>query len=317
MKWVEISIKTTTEQVEIVSDILYDIGVQGGTAVYDPADLRDLEKKPGSWDYIDESLYKEMDEDGAIVKGYIADDENVKDKLDFVDFRINEILEVSADFGKIELMPITTVNDEDWVDNWKQHFKTKKVGDRLVIKPSWETYEPKDDEIVLQIDPGMAFGTGTHETTIMCMRELEKYVQDGQTILDVGCGTAVLAISAILLGADYAEAVDIDDNAVRVAKENTVENGVADKIRCDVSNLFENISKGIKADIVIANIIADIVIKTCGTVKDYLKKDGIFITSGIILDRIDDVEQAFKEHDIQHLYTIKMGEWAVIVGKNA
>jgi ribosomal protein L11 methyltransferase len=317
MKWVEITIKTTTEQVEVVSDILYDIGVQGGTAVYDPADIKELEKEPGSWDFIDESIYQQMDKDGVLVKGYIADDENVQDKLAFVDLRINEILEVAAEFGEIKLLPISIISDEDWVENWKKHFKTTKVGERLVIKPSWETYEPKDDELVIQIDPGMAFGTGTHETTMLCMRELEKYVHKGQTVLDVGCGTAILAISAILLGAEYAEAVDIDDNAVRVAKENAGVNGVNEKMKCDISNLFENVTEGIQADIVIANIIADIVIKTCGMVKTYLKKDGIFITSGIILDRIADVEQGFKDNEIEHLYTIKMGEWAVVVGKNA
>ncbi len=317
MIWLEIAIRTTSLQSELVADILFDIGVQGGAAIYDPQDLQLFDNDPKAWDYVDPTLFEAMEQSGVIVKGYIPNDERVEERLSYVKQRISQLLEHCAEEDFIELLPQKLVDDLDWIEVWKKHFTTKKIGRRLVIKPSWEKYEPIAEELIVQIDPGMAFGTGTHETTIMCMRELEKVIMGGETILDIGCGTAILSIAAVLLGAKAAIAVDIDADSVRVAEQYVHDNDVKDAVTCYMSDLFESIPNDIRADIVIANIIADVVIAASAQVKQYLKKNGLFISSGIILDRINDVERALEENHLEHLYTVTMGEWAAVVAKNA
>lgn len=204
------------------------------------------------------------------------------------------------------------MHEEDWANNWKKYYKPTKIGERIVVKPIWEEYDAKENELVLELDPGMAFGTGTHETTRMCIQALDKYVKEDSTIFDVGCGSGILAIAAAKLGAKKAIGVDLDPVAVESANENVGLNNL-NNIEILYGNLVEVIDG--KADIVVANIIAEVICILTEDVKRVLKKDGYFITSGIIHDRVDMVTKKLEEVGFEVLEINKDGEWNCIVAK--
>jgi ribosomal protein L11 methyltransferase len=205
------------------------------------------------------------------------------------------------------------VDDEDWSTAWKKYYKPFHISDSVVIKPSWEDYDKKDGEIIIELDPGMAFGTGTHETTRLCSQLLERHVRKGDTLIDVGCGTGILSIIAVKLGAAKATAIDIDDVAARVTGENCAINGVSDSI--DVRKGVLADIEPFKADLVVANIIADVVIKLSEPMPQYLKKGGILLTSGIIRERREDVVKAYTGLGFEVISIDEMGEWVAIVFK--
>jgi len=308
MKWIEVKIKTTTEAVEVVSNILYDVGV-GGVVIEDSNDLILQDKDLGNWDYIDESLL-ENKFDGAIVKGYLPEGEDLLDKLGFIKDSVEKIPLYNLDKG---LGEVTTSEmfEEDWEDAWKQYYKPKKIGEKIVIKPTWENYEASSDEIILELDPGMAFGTGTHETTMMCVQQLERYVNDRSIVFDIGCGSGILSIAAAKLGAYKVIGVDMDNVAAKVSKKNVEENRVEDRVDIRKGNLMEVVNG--KATIIVANIIADIIKLLAADVPEYLEKNGIFIASGIILEKIDEVKTSLENHGFHIMETIIMGEWAAII----
>ena len=205
------------------------------------------------------------------------------------------------------------VDDADWNENWKKYFKAFEIGSRLAVCPSWEEYDNKDDRIVVSIDPGAAFGTGTHATTSLCMEILEREVSGDKTVLDIGTGSGILAISSMLLGAKSAIGVDIDAQSVKTAKENAVINGVSDKTEFLVGDLADKISD--KYDIVCANIVADVVIRLFDNVAQFIKKDGILIVSGIIDMRAEDVESAAIQHGFKIIENLTREEWHAYVLK--
>ena len=311
MNWVEISIKTTTEAVEAVSNILYDAGV-AGVSIEDPKDILALEKSETFWDYVDESLLTAAFE-GAIVKAYLPQSADLIDKIELIKQSVAILPQHGLDIGLGEITTIE-VNEDDWSSSWKQYYKPTKIGERVVVKPTWEEYEASPEDIIIELDPGMAFGTGTHETTIMCARQLEEYVRDDSSVFDIGCGSGILSIIAAKLGAKKVIGVDLDKVAVDVSLQNIELNSVQDIVEIKLGNLMDTIHE--KAEIVVANIIADIVILLCKDIKQFLVEDGIFITSGIILDKIEAVSEALEANGLRVIRVERMGEWAAVVAKN-
>jgi ribosomal protein L11 methyltransferase len=308
MKWCEISIQTTHEATELIAEIFNDLGATG-VVIEDPELVNDYITS-GKWDYTDIPIATETEV--VTEKAYLAVDGELEGKLQT--FR----QEVKALEGRgVSIAPgiITTseLADEDWSDTWKQYFHTEKPGDRIVIKPSWESYEPKDDEIVVELDPGAAFGTGTHATTSMCICELEKLVKPGMKVFDVGTGSGILSIIAAKLGAKDIQAVDYDDSVLKIVQENLEENHVEDLISVAQSDLMQNVHG--KANLVIANIVADIIIRLFDQLDDHLEEDGTLLTSGIIEDRIDDVINAATAHGYGVVKRMENKGWACITFK--
>ena len=258
-------------------------------------DFSDIDACP--WHYIDEELLKK-DKTTVSISGYADADENIAYLLE----RLKLMLPQDS---KIEVI---SVNEDDWANNWKKYYHPIHVGKHLVIKPSWIDYEKKDGDIIVELDPGMAFGTGTHETTRMCMAHLEKYITPNSRVLDVGCGSGILSLTSALIGAGEVTGVDIDPVAVRTAAENGRLNGFEPpKYTMKRGNLVDE-AEG-KYDVIVANIIADVIIAVCPDVKPFLADDGVFITSGIIIDRKDDVIKAFDKYGFKVIDTVEEGEW--------
>ena len=213
------------------------------------------------------------------------------------------------------------MKEEDWSENWKQYFKPLNVGDKILILPEWETLDTPTDRTVFTVNPGMSFGTGAHHTTQLCIKAMEKHLSNGMTVLDLGCGSGILSIISLLLGAEHATAVDIDENAVKIAVENAEKNNIdlskyrtmAGNVTCD-KELFAKISDR-KYDIVLANIVADVIIGIKDIVPSFSKDGGIFITSGIIEERLTDVLDAYKETDFIPVAEEHQGGWASLVYK--
>ena len=216
--------------------------------------------------------------------------------------------------GRLQVC-VNDVRDEDWQDNWKEYFKPEKITDRIVIKPSWESYKKQsEDEIIIEIDPGAAFGTGKHPTTTMCIKALEKYVEPGKSsVLDVGCGSGILSVAAALLGAGDVLGVDIDPVAVTVAGENAEINGLSDKIKIAEGDLTKGIDY--QADIVVANLMADLVIMLSKDVRRHLKKGGYYISSGILEEKKDIVAKAIKKCGFEIVEILCENEWVAIVAR--
>ncbi|MGO1370021.1 50S ribosomal protein L11 methyltransferase [Senegalia sp. (in: firmicutes)] len=310
MKWIEVQVKTTTEAVETVTNILYEAGACG-LVIEDPKDISHFETDNEKWDYIDPSLL-ESEFEGAIIKGYFEESEDLIDIIELIKDNIEMIPSYQLDKG---LGEVTTseIEDQDWAATWRKYYKPKKIGEKIVIKPSWEEYEKKEEEIIIEMDPGMAFGTGTHETTMMCVRQLEKHIHQFDTVFDIGTGTGVLAIASAKLGAVNTIAIDLDQDAVSVAKQNVVKNGVSNTVQVKYGNLLDIIDG--KANVIVANIVADIIKILSEDIKRFLEDDGVFISSGIILDKVDDVRKSLEENGLKVIDEINLGEWACLVSK--
>lgn len=302
MKYYELTVDTTSEASELVADILTDLG-SNGIGIYDNRDLLGLSESGVVWDYIEEHLIK--DDGKAQVKGYFPVEgyEDIKKQLP----ERFEFLKANCpfDYGTLSLSE-TLVNDDDWVNSWKQYYKPIHAG-RVTIVPEWIDYAPADGEYVVKIDPGMAFGTGEHESTKMCLMLLQEMGVDGKSVIDVGTGSGILALASAKLGAKSVEAYDVDDNAVKSAKENSALNGFEDKIYVANANLLDK-TKG-KFDIVLANITADVLITLSKSLGDYMKEGGVVIISGIILKREKEVVQAFEKASFKTEKRMNMGEW--------
>jgi ribosomal protein L11 methyltransferase len=308
MKWAEISIQTTHEAAETVANIFHELG-SSGVVIEDP-ELVNSYLTSGVWDYSD--IPKESNTEVVTVKAYLPVDDQLDDKLRNFEEEFQQISFRGMDKGKGE-MQCREVQEEDWASSWKEFFHPVKVGQYIVIKPSWEEYTATADELVIELDPGMAFGTGTHQTTSMCCRALEEVVKHGDLVFDVGTGSGILSIAAAKLGATNVKAVDLDGVAVRVAKENVVINHVENIVKVDQGDLLTGFAG--QADIVIANIIADVVIRLLVDIPGRLKENGIFIASGIITERLSDVAAAMLEHNLLVEKVIEEGGWVAIIAR--
>lgn len=319
MDWIKLSISTTTEGIETVCAVLMEQGISG-VEIDDCTDFHNfLENNHDKWDYVDEELLK-AHETGSYVSFYVTDDADGKETLSLVKSAISTLKsqDANSEYGTLEISS-ANMKEEDWSENWKQYFKPLNVGDKILILPEWETIAEPTDRTIFTVNPGMSFGTGAHHTTQLCIKALEKHLKNGMTVLDLGCGSGILSIISLLLGAVHATAVDIDENAVKIAVENAQKNNidlskyrtVAGNVTCD-KELFDKISDR-KYDIVLANIVADVIIGIRDIVPHFLKDDGIFITSGIIEERLDDVVNAYNQSDLKPVSEEHQGGWASLV----
>lgn len=307
--WIEVRVITKSEALEPISGIFYSLDCKG-VAIEDPEDILGREQGPLTWDFADINVLEHKGK-VAVVKAYFAEEDNIEDVLEYVNERLTELKEMGLDLGEAKVEH-EKMYEEDWANTWKQYYKPSKVGEKIVVKPIWEEYEAKDGELVVDLDPGMAFGTGTHETTRMCIQALERYVKEESTVFDVGCGSGILAIAAAKLGAKLAVGVDLDPVAVESSIENVGYNNL-NNIEILHGNLVEVIDG--KADIVVANILAEIICILTDDVKRVLKDGGTFITSGIIHDRVDMVCEKLEATGFEVIEKNRDGEWNCIVAK--
>ena len=311
MNWTEVTIKTTTEDVEAISNILMEERC-GGVMIEDPKDFLFQKKNELDWDYVEEEVFNKSGQDGVLIKTYIPEERNVLEFVETVKARISQLPSFGLDIGEGSVT-LSNVHESDWANEWKKYYKPTKIGKKIVVKPSWEEYQQEEGDLIIELDPGMAFGTGTHETTSMCIRELENYVDDTKTVFDIGCGSGILAIAAAKLGAKEVVAGDLDEVAVKVSKENCEINHVSDKVTVKHGSLFEVVDS--KADVIVANIIADIIKILAKDVSKFLNEDGVFISSGIILAKIDEVCESLTENGFEIVKVERLGEWSAIVSK--
>ena len=306
MKWAEVSITTSHEATEFIAEIFHDLGASG-VVIEDP-ELVNSYIRSGQWDYTD--IPEAENTEVVTVKAYLPVDDELDEKLRSFEREVNALSSHNVDKGP-GAISCSEIQDEDWAENWKQYFHTEKVGDIIVIKPTWEDYEASPDDVVIELDPGEAFGTGTHPTTAMCIRELETLVKGGMTVFDVGTGSGILSIAAARLGAAKITAVDYDRTALKVAKENIEQNHVAAVITLGQSDILKQVEG--KADLVIANIIADIIIRLFDELEAHLNPGGSLLASGIIADRIGDVTEAALAHGFTIDKVVETGGWAAMV----
>lgn len=309
MDYIEIKMEINNrDAVEPISNMLAEMGT-GGVMIEDPQAIAEYANS-GLWDaheFSDELLQQT----GICIKSYLPQEESMLLRIEQIILEMNDIeTRMDLDPTRITYKP---VQEEDWANNWKAYFKPERIGKRTVIKPTWENYEPQPDELILEIDPGMAFGTGNHATTALCLQILEDYVQPGMDIMDVGTGSGILAIQTGLLGAGKIQAMDYDVVAVSAAKENVELNHMADRISVCQSDLLAQ-AEG-QADIMVANIIADIIIRLTPDVPARLKGNKIFISSGIIDTRKDDVLAALNQYGFTILEVRENAGWVAIVAQ--
>ena len=305
MDYKEISVKVIHDAVEAVSQLLVDNGAKG-TVIEDPELINHL-RLYGGWQLTD--IPEQTDTEIVTVMAYYPDDEKFNERVDSIRAELDNIESRIGKYRFGELL-FRQVSETDWANAWKQYFHTTHVGQSLVIKPSWENYVPKQGEHIIELDPGMAFGTGTHHTTNMCMARLEKLIRPDMTVFDVGTGSGILSIASALLGAGSIKAVDIDPVAVAVARENVAINGLSKDIDVREGDLLHG-TEG-QADLIIANIIADIIIMLLPDIPGKLKQGGRFLTSGIIVERSEDVKAAAEKLGLVWEATDERGGWVVM-----
>lgn len=283
--WTEIKISVSADDIDKASDIA-NVVVPYGIYIEDYRTLEEEVEEIAHIDLIDEDLLKK-DRSRAFVHIYLEPDVQPSEAVAFLSERYNaEGIEHS-----IELLDCA---EEDWRNNWKKYFNPIPVGEKLLIRPSWREDYDAGERKVLSIDPGLAFGTGGHETTRLCLEMCEKYLKEGDSVLDVGCGSGILGIATLLLGAKNAVGVDIDATAVRTAKENAEINGVGDKFTAICGSFTEKVEG--KYDIVLANIVADAIMFLSEGVKDFMKDNAVYVMSGIIDTRADEVKQSVSRY---------------------
>jgi ribosomal protein L11 methyltransferase len=327
MKWFELTISTTEEAQEMISNFLHEMGA-GGVSIEESGTLsKQRDTSFGQW-Y--ETPLNDIPEGQAIIKGYFGEDTDTDALVAAIRPRVEELREFDIDPGTVEYI-VATVDDEDWATAWKQYFKPIRISDSLTIKPTWEEYEAGPDEHIIELDPGMAFGTGTHPTTSLCLQTLESVIRGGEEVIDVGTGSGILAIGACLLGAKSVLAVDLDPVAVSSAKENVSLNNLSEQVEVRLSDLLgvikEDTAGGEQAsasgafrvtvpvDLVVANILAEIILMFVDDVYAALKPNGIYIASGIYKNKETDVEEGLIRHGFEIIEKRRDEDWIAIVAR--
>lgn len=311
MDWIKVFIFTSTEGIEPVCGMLYQMGINS-VQIIDADDFQNfLKNHKQYWDYIDEELLNDKQNEESCVIVYINNSASGREQLIAIQEGVKRIKNIGDDLfmGKLEVKT-DIVNEEDWANNWKKYYKPIKIGENLIIKPAWEKLDEPTDRIIVNINPGMMFGTGTHESTRMCMKLLEKFVKEDTRLFDVGAGSGILSITALLLGAKSAFAVDIDENVNEVAMQNAKLNGVEDRIKVKCLDLATGVKE--TYNMVVANIVADVIIRLVPQLPALLEDGGVFITSGIIDDREEDVKNAIKKAGLEIIEVLYENDWVAI-----
>ena len=312
MDWMEYTILTTTQASELISQVLLDAGSKG-TMIEDKNDVAANQRPEGQWDIIDEAIALRIGDD-VKVTGYFEVDEKLADRVAGIEAELRRLrgLDLGMDLGKLETRS-GAVAEQDWTESWKAAFKPLRLGAHIIVRPTWEDCPLQPGDKVIEIDPGMAFGTGTHETTGMCVKLVEKYVKPGDRAIDIGTGTGILALAAAHMGANPVLATDLDAVATRVAAENVRLNGFEGVIDVRCGDLLEVVQE--TGDVVITNIIADVIIQLAAPVRERIADGGVFICSGIAVDRLEDVRCALAENGFAELDVLTEGEWCAIAAR--
>ncbi|MGN0389717.1 MAG: 50S ribosomal protein L11 methyltransferase [Wujia sp.] len=334
MMWTKLTIDTTVEAVDLMSAFLDELGVEG-IMIEDNVPLTEDEKAAM---FVDIPLVAGDDDGSARISCYIDDSFDIETLKADIASELTR-LEAFIPVGSKQIT-LSETEDKDWMNNWKQFFHPVRLYDDIVIKPTWETLEDqKPGDMVIEIDPGIAFGTGSHETTRLCIGQLKKYLKPGDTVFDVGCGSGILSIISAKLGAGFVHGMDIDEIAVRASEENAKLNHMKpEQIQFSCGNLLADnyIGKGTtfeldrsviketqhleadrQYDIVVANILADVIVPLCSVIQPFLKKDGYFITSGILESKEEDVKRAMLENGFTVIDVVHMNDWVSVIGTNS
>ena len=306
MNWTDLKITVSTKDAE-TAEAIAQMAVPYGIYIEDYSDMLELVPQIAHIDLIDEDLLARSRTE-AILHLYLPPEENPAEASAFLTHRLE------AEGIPYRIETDQTLAEEDWANAWKRFYHPTHLGKRLVVCPSWEEYTPTPEELVMTLDPGMAFGTGTHETTNMCMQLLERCLKPGLRVMDVGTGSGILAIAAAKLGAQNVLAIDIDPDAVKVAKENVELNHVTKQVRVVVGDLCK--SEAMPCEVAVANIVADAICMLAGPMTRHLVKGGLLICSGIIREREADVQKAAKEAGYRQVDRIEKGEWVALCLKN-
>jgi len=310
MEWIELVVHTTTAGSDAVSSLLMEAG-SAGTMIEDRADIPDPSKPHGYWEIIDPNLVNTMPED-VLVHAWFEPDENLPALAEKLRDELAALRSRCPEYGSLTL-DTKSVDDDAWKDVWKKYYKPFYAGEHLVVKPTWEAFDPKPGDRIIEIDPGMAFGSGTHETTFMCLSLLEKYLSGGENVIDVGTGSGILAIGAALFGAGRVLAIDIDPDAVRVASENVALNRVSETVSVQQGNLLDRVDA--VCDLCVANIISDVIISFVSPLLSHVRPGGLFICSGIVSSRAEEVRQALENASWKILEKAEKGEWTAFVSE--
>ncbi|AZB43680.1 50S ribosomal protein L11 methyltransferase [Bacillus sp. FJAT-42376] len=310
MKWSEISIHTTQEAVEPISNILHEAGASG-VVIEDQMDLlKDRESVYGEIYHLDPRDYPA---EGVIIKAYLPMNSFLAETVDGITDSIEGLSQYGINLGSKQLTT-SEVHEEDWATAWKKYYHPVKISEKFTIVPTWEEYQPvHSDELIIELDPGMAFGTGTHPTTVLCIQALERTVQKGDQVIDIGTGSGVLSIASALLGASSVQAMDLDPVAVESARQNIVLNKVDGQVEVFQNDLLSGITG--KADVIVANILAEVILKFTDDAYQLVKEGGWFITSGIILNKKNDVKDALISAGFEIAETLVMEDWVAFLAR--
>lgn len=310
LKWSEICIHSTNEAIEPISNILHETGASG-VVIEDPLDL--VVDREAMFGEIFELDAKDYPTEGVYIKAYLPMNSFLGETVEEIKLAINNLITYDIDLGPNEIT-LSEVNEEDWATAWKKYYKPIQISEKITITPTWEEYSPQsDDELIIELDPGMAFGTGTHPTTILSIKGLEKYMKKNDTVIDVGCGSGVLSIAAALLGANQVYAYDLDEIAVKSTQINAKINKVNKFIQTKQNNLLTNVST--ESDIIVSNILAEIIVRFVEDAWKNLVPGGYFITSGIIQAKRQLVLDELEKHGFEIVEVNELDDWVSVIAK--
>lgn len=318
MNFTEVKLYTTTEGIEPVTAVLMQLGVTG-FVIEDAKDFESfLTDTQPYWDYIDDDLMK-LKECETSITIYLAENSQGAETLTAIKTAMAQLKAGNAEgaYGRLEI-ELGNVKEEDWANNWKQFFKPLEVGERFVIKPSWEEYNKGGERMILEIDPSSSFGTGSHHTTQLCLEQLEKQVKQGDNVLDMGCGSGILSVAALMLGAKHVTAVDIDLNSIKITGENMALNNFAnDKYTALCGNVISDSELAARLgsgcyDVIAANIVADVIAGMSGLFPRYLKEGGVLVCSGIINNRAEEIADLLKQSGLEIVSISEKEDWTAI-----
>lgn len=305
MQWTELTVKVNNKDIDVASDIL-SFAAEGGIYVEDYSSLEEDVRAMVPHGMIDEELLNK-DKSSALIHIYIKPEANPVEVKAFIDEKL-------CVAGIVHETDLALKEEDEWLNNWRQYYQPIEIGQNLLIQPVFRDEVKNTSRTVIKIEPGLAFGTGNHESTRLCLEAVEKYTQKGMRVLDVGCGSGILGIASTLLGAEKAYGVDIDETAVRIANENAELNGVTHKFTAECGDLTQH-AKG-KFNLVLANIVADVIISLTENIKTFMAEDAVFVMSGIIDTREQDVLRALDKNGFDVIERKPENGWVCLVSKS-